>query len=1389
MHLPTIKPEGAEVLYKDELNTEENETYEELADRINSDPTKFYSINLLSATYFNWDGSTTTKIENAEHKQKFAGTYTYYIEDVTTGQVIAQSHVFTIKQSTMTMTSSVDKEVVFIDVENPVVITYEAIWQGIVEGEYYKAEGTKTVNEEDYNAFNSTLGLSKKIPHDTPKDDLNLLFKNNYSNYSDIDLNYVILPQATVGSTYYGTLMQALEKASSGTVTALQSVTYEGTTYLSGSGFKHVINRPAQVKSGVTLFIPYDASTEITNENEDSSNLKNLITGSNKDAHMTTFNQTGYLKNLVSVSSNLDNYGTIAIAAQITGGSGGRSMNSIVSGNYAELRMGSGATINNKSGGNIKCYGFITEVSGSITTPQVICEDGSNMTVVFSFVEHRGGTVFTEMAGGTINVGLNRINMATSPFNQFFIQSIMTELVVRSGAKVNSFVVINISNSNCTDTIEMFGSSNTCFIQTLSETEIKFKYDAFNGYNHMQIYGDAYMNSLAVTITMLGMDRTLPTKDIYLPLSHYWYIDLYANNGNTSIVNIPQQAIRMLPGSKMIVHENVELIVNKLAVYGSDITIPTAGGFVYPTNEPAKLIVKGTLNVTTAFGGYVQTEDSGALFKTASVELTGDNAPKEWNADDSGATAVTLKAKADILDANDSVLENEELTFASAYYHGIDNAWLKPKATVTLDANGGTGGANSVVVDVTPNGLADITQLTAASVLPSRDGYKFGGWYFEDGTLFNADSASRIKYDTTLKAHWNKIFTIHFNTNGGNEISDITVVLNEDNILEEINDNIPFKTGFAFTGWYIDEAATQTKVSEGDFTDESASEITVFAGWGELKNPVTITVDGGTYNGTATNATFVEFDVEKDAEFIVPYTSYKTDSDYNVPYYLAGWKLPDGTVTALGQEIKTTEAITLTAHWASKVCVTVDASGSDGLTALGVKNVYLNTVLGQTTYDLEASFSNSELTSQDNAPDVKKYFGGWSATGVGTLNGTVITINDGVTEGTVTVKATWNDKTIQVTYNTNGGSCASSSAYYYSTALKLPTPTRTGYNFNGWYTAASGGTRIGGADANYTPTTSITLYAQWTGCTVTYNANSGSCSTASQTYSGTALTLPTPTRSNYTFNGWYTAASGGTKIGDAGASYTPTADITLYAHWTYSGGCLFEGTLITLADGTQKPIEDLTMNDMLLVFNHEAGNVEPGMIIMLDHLEIERQWFRVVNLAFSNGELLRIHNVHGLFDLTLNEYIFITEENMNNYVGHEFYSIYYDGTEFVSEIVTMTDAYITEEFTKIYCPLTAVHMNHFASGILSFTPAPYNIMTGHTNIFEYGDDLKYDEAKKQADIEKYGLFTYEELSEYITEEQFNALPFGYFKVSIGKGLMTWEEMIYCIEYVMGSASS
>ena len=155
-----------------------------------------------------------------------------------------------------------------------------------------------------------------------------------------------------------------------------------------------------------------------------------------------------------------------------------------------------------------------------------------------------------------------------------------------------------------------------------------------------------------------------------------------------------------------------------------------------------------------------------------------------------------------------------------------------------------------------------------------------------------------------------------------------------------------------------------------------------------------------------------------------------------------------------------------------------------------------------------------------------------------------------------TLYAHWTANTYTVTYNVNGGNALSTttkSVTYNSTYGTLATPTRTGYNFSGWYTASSGGTKIE-STTKVTITANQTLYAQWTAksFTVTFNKNGGntpSVASKSVTYDGTYGTLATCTRTGYTFKGWYTATSGGTKI-ESTTKVSITANQTLYAQWT-----------------------------------------------------------------------------------------------------------------------------------------------------------------------------------------------------------------------------------------------
>ena len=93
------------------------------------------------------------------------------------------------------------------------------------------------------------------------------------------------------------------------------------------------------------------------------------------------------------------------------------------------------------------------------------------------------------------------------------------------------------------------------------------------------------------------------------------------------------------------------------------------------------------------------------------------------------------------------------------------------------------------------------------------------------------------------------------------------------------------------------------------------------------------------------------------------------------------------------------------------------------------------------------------------------------------------------------------------------------------------------------------------APGDSVPADVTALTVQWTAQTyaVTLHANGGSVSSDSVTTGadGKLASLPTPTRSSYSFNGWYTEKNGGTKVT---TDTVFSANTTVYAHWTYTGG-------------------------------------------------------------------------------------------------------------------------------------------------------------------------------------------------------------------------------------------
>ena len=181
-------------------------------------------------------------------------------------------------------------------------------------------------------------------------------------------------------------------------------------------------------------------------------------------------------------------------------------------------------------------------------------------------------------------------------------------------------------------------------------------------------------------------------------------------------------------------------------------------------------------------------------------------------------------------------------------------------------------------------------------------------------------------------------------------------------------------------------------------------------------------------------------------------------------------------------------------------------------------------------------------------------FNGWftaSSGGTQIIPYSIVTITSDQT-----LYAQWTPNSYTVTFNANGGTAsnpANKSVTYTSTYGTLATTSRAGHTFNGWFTASSGGTKITSASTVST-IGAHTLYAQWTPntYTVTFNANGGTTpnpTSKSVTYASTYGTLATTSRAGYTFNGWFTASSGGTQITSASTVSITNAQ-TLYAQWT-----------------------------------------------------------------------------------------------------------------------------------------------------------------------------------------------------------------------------------------------
>lgn len=152
-----------------------------------------------------------------------------------------------------------------------------------------------------------------------------------------------------------------------------------------------------------------------------------------------------------------------------------------------------------------------------------------------------------------------------------------------------------------------------------------------------------------------------------------------------------------------------------------------------------------------------------------------------------------------------------------------------------------------------------------------------------------------------------------------------------------------------------------------------------------------------------------------------------------------------------------------------------------------------------------------------------------------------------------TAKYTDTVKRVRIVFAPNGGRVSSGSKTVIcgKTYGALPTPARRGYTFAGWYTAKSGGSRIGSSSVVRT-TKNQTLYARWklVKYKIRYSLGRGTNSRsnpAGYTVVSRTIVLKNPVRKGYTFKGWYSDPKFKKKVTKIAAGSTGSRK--LYARW------------------------------------------------------------------------------------------------------------------------------------------------------------------------------------------------------------------------------------------------
>lgn len=511
---------------------------------------------------------------------------------------------------------------------------------------------------------------------------------------------------------------------------------------------------------------------------------------------------------------------------------------------------------------------------------------------------------------------------------------------------------------------------------------------------------------------------------------------------------------------------------------------------------------------------------------------------------------------------SDELLTNAfQLTIMPDLNFTLYAKWQINNYTISFDSNGG-----ALIESITQEYLSIVTKPAD----PSRTGYRFVNWYTDTAMTEEFLFDTMPARDLTLYGKWEiNQYTISFESNEGSTVNAITQ--NYNTVITKPAD--PTRTFYSFGGWFTDLVLSSPYI----FSSMPAENLTLYAKWNPNNYTITLVLNGGT--GIANS-------------IIHPFTSViSSPQPTKEGYTLVGWYTDSTLNNEYVFSTMPAQNFTLYAKWSiNQYQILFESNGGGDYANL---NLLYNTAIPSITnpvkegYTFVGWFTNSTFTTTFNytkmpAMDLVLYAkwentltfetnGGSLVTSITKEAGSAVTTPANPTKVghtfmgwymdaeltqaysftvmpsfNTTIYAKWQVKQFIIGFEPNGGSYTANITQDYGTSLTLPTPTKEGHTFRGWFTDEL----LSNSFSFLTmPATNTILYAKWqiNEYTIIFDSNGGSdVLSITDSYNSSVTEPVNPTKEGHTFLGWFTDIELTTEYT---VSTIPSSNLTLYAKW------------------------------------------------------------------------------------------------------------------------------------------------------------------------------------------------------------------------------------------------